>query len=99
MVRFLPCTIHKSGGGCLFSVALSVLPPLWKAILLITEHPALWSSDFPPAPRYSAQAIISQFHRVSKNKSQRSFASLRMRHRNTLKNSPTPQSQLKTSAT
>ena len=38
-------TLTALAGGGLFSVALSVgLPPLG-----VTQHPALWSPDFPPA--------------------------------------------------
>ena len=39
-------TAERAGGG-IFSVALSLgLPPLG-----VTQHPALWSSDFPRTPR------------------------------------------------
>src|SRR3990167_2527149 len=34
--------------SCLFSVALSVPFALRLMGLRVTEHPALWSSDFPP---------------------------------------------------
>ena len=43
--------------GCLFSVALSVRFSFKKTVLRITEHHALWSSDFPPL-QSTAGAII-----------------------------------------
>jgi len=40
--------------GGIFSVALSLPRPLKNGTVRITDHPALWSSDFPPL-------LISQF--------------------------------------
>ena len=40
--------------GCMFSVALSV----GSLRLGVTQHPALWSSDFPPASHIATLAII-----------------------------------------
>ena len=62
----LPCPAHYCPGGALlphlftltptnrggmFSVALSVGPPLKASLPDVIRHTALWSSDFPPPPR------------------------------------------------
>ncbi len=40
-------------GGGIFSVALSLSRPGRNGTVRITDHPALWSSDFPPLPNIS----------------------------------------------
>ena len=48
-----PLTRHLRKGG-IISVALSFSLPR----LGVTQHPALWSSDFPPVPPEEGRAII-----------------------------------------
>jgi hypothetical protein len=47
-------TVHKSGVGGIFSVALS----LESLPLGVTQHPASWSSDFPHAPHGRARPSV-----------------------------------------
>jgi hypothetical protein len=47
-------TLTTPARGGIFSVALSFSSPR----LGVTQHPALWSSDFPPAPLQARRAII-----------------------------------------
>ncbi len=47
---FHPCLPVNTGIGGLFSVALSLSRPLTTGKVGVTNHPALWSPDFPPLP-------------------------------------------------
>ncbi len=68
--------LHPAGGG-IFSVALSLgSPPV-----AVSDHPALWSSDFPPARRSGPAITRSALIHFYNNHSGRRGQSEGIRHR------------------